>query len=117
MIHSTDFTFELVCSSIEEWHNILQKFTVLPSLSKTELAKKIRDLGLKVIGILETREAARIRNENKLKRARELESIPKKRSRRLEAKVTSFTVQYVDFFSNNGYNSLRKKRNCKKYLI
>lgn len=41
-----------------------------------------------MIAKIKSREAAKLKQEAKLKRAKELEQIPKKRSRRLEAKVS-----------------------------
>jgi hypothetical protein len=64
----------------------VKKFQPSKRTSSKELSTKIREIGLEVVGKLEAREATRVRNEAKLKRAKELELIPKKRSSRLEAK-------------------------------
>ncbi|KAI8884192.1 hypothetical protein K501DRAFT_332858 [Backusella circina FSU 941] len=78
------FTFELVCSNKEEWDKITEKFQ---SLKRTNaLATEIIDISATILSRMEAREAARVRNEAKLKRAQELELLPKKRSRRLEVK-------------------------------
>lgn len=84
LISSTDFTFQLVCSTEQEWHETVKAFQ--NSRKSRELYAKICEIGLEVIAKLEAREATRIKNEAKLKRAKELELIPKKRSSRLEAK-------------------------------
>ncbi|KAI7897782.1 uncharacterized protein BX663DRAFT_490608 [Cokeromyces recurvatus] len=79
-----NFTFELVCSSIEEWHKIVKDFQA--RTSNRDLVTHICKIGLEVIDKLEAREAARLRNEAKLKKIKELELLPRKRSRRLEVK-------------------------------
>ncbi|KAI9486265.1 MAG: hypothetical protein EXX96DRAFT_476219 [Benjaminiella poitrasii] len=81
-----DFTFELVCSTVEDWHEIVKRFQPKNRTSNRELADHICEIGLEVIGKLEAREATRLKNEAKLKRAKELELIPRKRSRRLETR-------------------------------
>ncbi|OBZ83009.1 hypothetical protein A0J61_08940 [Choanephora cucurbitarum] len=87
MLNSRDFTFELVCHSIESWHQTVKIFESTKSKGAAkELGVKICELALEIIGKMEAREAARLRNEAKLKKARELELVPRKRSRRLEVK-------------------------------
>lgn len=82
-----EFTFELVCSTIQEWKDILEKFKPTKRTSNRDLASAISALGREMVAKLEAREENRLRNEAKIKRARELELMPKKRSRRLEVKV------------------------------
>ncbi|KAI8378618.1 hypothetical protein BD560DRAFT_421882 [Blakeslea trispora] len=87
MLNSRDFTFELACSSIESWKQTIKHFESNKSRGAAkELADKICELGHGIIAKMEAREATQIRNEAKLKRARELELVPRKRSRRLEVK-------------------------------
>jgi hypothetical protein len=59
--------------NVEEWHEIVKKFQPSKRTSSKELLTKIREIGLEVVGKLEAPEATRIRNEAKLKRAKELE--------------------------------------------
>ncbi|KAL9548582.1 hypothetical protein MBANPS3_005616 [Mucor bainieri] len=81
-----EFTFELVCSTIQEWKDVIDKFKPTKRTSNKELASAITALGKEVVAKLEAREEYRLKNEAKIKRARELELMPKKRSRRLEVK-------------------------------
>ncbi|KAI8080809.1 uncharacterized protein B0P05DRAFT_539685, partial [Gilbertella persicaria] len=83
MLNQTEFTFQLICYSLESWHNTI---SVFQKETNKELAAKICDLGLEIIRKLEAQEAARLKNEAKSKRAKELESVPRKRSSRLEVK-------------------------------
>lgn len=87
-----EFTFELVCSTIDGWKDTLKKFQSSKRLANKELASAINTLGLEVIASLEAKEEARLRQEAKIKKAKEMELIPKKRSRRLEAKVIAIKV-------------------------
>lgn len=91
----TDFTFELSCSTEEEWHQVIKKFQPSNRTSSKELATKICDIGLIVIGKLEAKAATIARHEAKLRRAKELELIPKKRSRRLEVKVRKKKIGFT----------------------
>ncbi|GAN10273.1 hypothetical protein MAM1_0337c09811 [Mucor ambiguus] len=81
-----EFTFELVCSTAQEWRDVIDKFKPTKRTSNRDLASTITALGKEMIAKLEAREEYRLKNEAKIKRARELELIPKKRSRRLEVK-------------------------------
>ncbi|KAI9354961.1 hypothetical protein BD770DRAFT_391799, partial [Pilaira anomala] len=83
---NSDYTFQLVCSTEEEWHDLIKTFQPSNRTSNKELSGKLIEIGLNVISKLESRKVAKARNEAKLKRTKELELIPKKRSRRLEVK-------------------------------
>ena len=130
MLNSRDFTFELVCHSIESWHQTVKIFESTKSKGAAkELGVKICELALEIIGKMEAREAARLRNEAKLKKARELELVPRKRSRRLEVKVKleflcvcvclRFFVNSLSVLSlmkKQKDKKLRKKRSKEKHL-
>ncbi|GAA5809488.1 hypothetical protein MFLAVUS_002896 [Mucor flavus] len=81
-----DFTFQLVCSTEQEWQDIITAFQPCNRTGNKELCSKIIEIGSQVIHKLEAVKAAKARNEAKLKRSKELELIPKKRSSRLEVK-------------------------------
>ncbi|CAO3614784.1 unnamed protein product [Mucor fragilis] len=81
-----EFTFELACSTIQDWRDMIEKFKPTKRTSNRDLASAISALGREMVAKLEAREEYRLRNEAKIKRARELELMPKKRSRRLEVK-------------------------------
>jgi hypothetical protein len=90
----TDFSFDLICSTTEEWHNLIKKFQPSNRSSNKELASTLCDIGLKAISEFEAREAARqakeaarLKREAKLEKAKKVELLPKKRSSRLEVKV------------------------------
>lgn len=83
---NTDYTFQLVCSTEEEWHDLIKTFQPSNRTSNKELSGKLIEIALNVISKLEYRKVAQARHEAKLKRTKELELIPKKRSRRLEVK-------------------------------
>ncbi|KAL7316978.1 hypothetical protein PS15m_003389 [Mucor circinelloides] len=83
---TSEFTFELMCSTINEWKDTIEKFKPTKRTASRQLASAITALGKEIIAKLEAREEQRLRHEAKMKRARELELIPKKRSRRLEVK-------------------------------
>ncbi|CEG68249.1 hypothetical protein RMATCC62417_04546 [Rhizopus microsporus] len=85
-IKDNQFTFELVCSNLEDWERIVESFRTTKRKTR-ELSEKIIELGEEVIAKIKSREAAKLKQEARLKRAKELEQIPKKRSRRLEAKA------------------------------
>lgn len=89
-----------MCSTIDEWKDTLKKFQSSKRLANKELTSAINTLGLEVIANLEAKEEARLRQEAKIKKAREMELIPKKRSRRLEAKVIAIKVYLECFFLN-----------------
>lgn len=95
---TSEFTFELMCSTINEWKDTIEKFKPTKRTASRQLASAITALGKEIIAKLEAREEQRLRHEAKMKRARELELIPKKRSRRLEVKVS---CQH-DIFLGNG---------------
>ncbi|ORE02591.1 hypothetical protein BCV72DRAFT_265106 [Rhizopus microsporus var. microsporus] len=84
-ITNNQFTFELVCSNLEDWERIVESFRTAKRKAR-ELSEKIIELGEEMIARIKSREAAKLKQEARLKRAKELEQIPKKRSRRLEAK-------------------------------
>ncbi|CEG84504.1 hypothetical protein RMATCC62417_18298 [Rhizopus microsporus] len=84
-ITDNQFTFELVCSNLEDWERIVESFRTAKRKTR-ELPEKIVELGEEIIAKIKSREAAKLKQEARLKRAKELEQIPKKRSRRLEAK-------------------------------
>lgn len=86
MMNTTDYTFQLLCATVEEWHQVVKKFQPSKRAASKELASTLCEIGLEVIAKLESRAAALAKKELKMKRAKELELIPKKRSRRLEAK-------------------------------
>ncbi|RCH89337.1 cat eye syndrome chromosome region, candidate 2 [Rhizopus azygosporus] len=86
-ITDNQFTFELVCSNLEDWERIVESFRTTKRKTR-ELSEKIIELGEEVIAKIKSREAAKLKQEARLKRAKELEQIPKKRSRRLEAKAS-----------------------------
>ncbi|KAG1425078.1 hypothetical protein G6F58_002081 [Rhizopus delemar] len=85
-LKNNQFTFELVCSSLEEWEKIMNRFQPSKKIAPRELSEKIIEIAEKIIGRIKAKEIAKVKQEAKLKRAKELESIPKKRSRRLEVK-------------------------------
>lgn len=87
-----EFTFELVCSTIDGWKDTLKKFQPSKRLANKELASAINTLGSEVIANLEAKEEARLRQEAKIEKAKKMELIPKKRSRRLEAKVIAIEI-------------------------
>lgn len=91
-MNTTYYTFQLLCSTVEEWHEVVKRFQPSKRAASKELASALCDLGLEVIAKLEARAAALAKKELKMKRAKELELIPKKRSRRLEAKVRFYTT-------------------------
>lgn len=91
MMNATDYTFQLLCSNAEEWHGVVKKFQPSNRASSKELSLTLCEIGLEVIGKLEARAASLAKKELRIKRAKELELVPKKRSRRLEAKVTRST--------------------------
>ncbi|CAO3657571.1 unnamed protein product [Mucor hiemalis] len=86
MMNATDYTFQLLCSNAEEWHGVVKKFQPSNRASSKELSLTLCEIGLEVIGKLEARAASLAKKELKIKRAKELELVSKKRSRRLEAK-------------------------------
>ncbi|KAK4520071.1 uncharacterized protein ATC70_008200 [Mucor velutinosus] len=81
-----EFTFELVCSTVQDWRDLVEKFKPTKRTANRELASTITALAKEMIAKLEAREEYRLRNEAKVKRARELELMPRKKSRRLEVK-------------------------------
>ncbi|KAG1552253.1 hypothetical protein G6F51_001342 [Rhizopus arrhizus] len=85
-LKNNQFTFELVCSSLEEWEKIMNRFQPSKKIAPRELSEKIIEIAEKIIGRIKAKEIAKVKQEAKLKRAKELELIPKKRSRRLEVK-------------------------------
>jgi hypothetical protein len=74
-----------VCSSKEDWDNIIKQFQ--PSKRASAISIQINEIGSLVLSKIEAREATRLRNEAKVKKTKELELLPRKRSRRLEVKV------------------------------
>lgn len=81
-----------MCSTIDGWKGTLKRFQPSKRLANKELASAINTLGLEVIASLEAKEEVRLRQEAKIKKAKEMELIPKKRSRRLEAKVIAIKI-------------------------
>ncbi|KAL0141043.1 hypothetical protein V8B55DRAFT_1512522 [Mucor lusitanicus] len=81
-----EFTFELVCATIQDWRDMIEKFKPTKRTSNRDLASAITTLAREMVAKLEAREENRLRHEAKIKRAKELELMPKKRSRRLEVK-------------------------------
>ncbi|KAI8647159.1 hypothetical protein BD408DRAFT_398869 [Parasitella parasitica] len=86
MSDTLGFTFELICSTIEQWKEFIEKLQSVKRASNKGLTKAVVTVGSEVIAKLEAKEEARMKHEAKLKRAIEVELMPKKRSRRLEAK-------------------------------
>lgn len=109
MMNSTDFTFQLVCSTVEGWHDTMKKIT-----KPMKLADAISEVGLKSIAIFESREYTRQSKIKKLQRAKELESVPKKRSSRLEAKVKIDRI-WVYIFTH--CQSLKREPKDRRYWI
>ncbi|KAI8068973.1 hypothetical protein BDF21DRAFT_454578 [Thamnidium elegans] len=85
-IIDTDFTFQLMCSTEQEWQDTITTFQPCNRTGSKELRSKIIEIGSQVIHKLESVKAAKARKEAKLRRSKELELIPKKRSSRLEVK-------------------------------
>ena len=81
-----------MCSTIDGWKDTLKKFQPSKRLANKELASAINTLGSEVIANLEAKEEARLRQEAKIEKAKKMELIPKKRSRRLEAKVIAIEI-------------------------
>ncbi|CEP19650.1 hypothetical protein [Parasitella parasitica] len=81
-----EFSFELVCYTIEQWKETIEKLKSVKRPANKKIAKTVNALGAEVIVEIEAKEKARLAHEAKMKRARELELMPKKRSRRLEVK-------------------------------
>jgi hypothetical protein len=94
-MNSTDFSFDLVCSTAEEWHDMVKKFQPSNRSSSKELASTVCEIGLEAIRILDARETARLRREAKIERAKKVELLPKKRSSRLEVKVVFYLFCYM----------------------
>lgn len=65
----------------------MNRFQPSKKIAPRELSEKIIEIAEKIIGRIKAKEIAKVKQEAKLKRAKELELIPKKRSRRLEVKV------------------------------
>ncbi|KAI8992405.1 hypothetical protein BDB01DRAFT_778365 [Pilobolus umbonatus] len=80
-----DFTFQLVCSTIEEWSDLINKFQHAKGNQK-ELGRNLVEIGSSVILKLRAEETSRLKYEAKIRRMKELELLPKKKSRRLEIK-------------------------------
>lgn len=98
-----DFTFEIACSTAEEWHEMINKLQSPSNQSSStkELASKVLPISSEVISIFEAKEAARLKREAKIQRVKNAELLPKKRSRRLEVKVKIYMGYDVDFFFCN----------------
>ncbi|KAI8372953.1 uncharacterized protein BYT42DRAFT_578699 [Radiomyces spectabilis] len=87
MLNQSEYTFELVCKTAADWREWVDKFSVTSRrVAEKRLAQALQDVGLPIIHKLEKMEADQLRKEAKLKRARELEQMSRKRSRRLEVK-------------------------------
>ncbi|KAG2182475.1 hypothetical protein INT43_007405 [Umbelopsis isabellina] len=88
------YTYELVCSTVEEWQDFLHTYCSdckSTKGSQFELVKSLRAVGEAVIAMLEQREQAKQRRKDRLLKAtlkaQALEMVPKKRSSRLEQKM------------------------------
>ncbi|KAI9260586.1 hypothetical protein BDA99DRAFT_605620 [Phascolomyces articulosus] len=87
MLMGKDYTFELVCDTLETWQECLTRFsTKTRNHNEKALSLEINEIAPQVITKLENRLAAKAREEAKLERLRKLEELPRKRSRRLEIK-------------------------------
>ncbi|KAI9310845.1 hypothetical protein BX666DRAFT_2032557 [Dichotomocladium elegans] len=87
MLSKTDYTFELVCRTADEWREHVAKVSASArGLIDKILAAKLSEIATVVIGRMEALEASRAREEARIKKAEMLEMIPRKRSRRLEEK-------------------------------
>lgn len=110
-----EFTFELVCATIQDWRDMIEKFKPTKRTSNRDLASAITTLAREMVAKLEAREENRLRHEAKIKRAKELELMPKKRSRRLEVKVCVYVLLLLGPTNEQLLPSLMNKPNDKSY--
>ncbi|CAO3589420.1 unnamed protein product [Absidia cylindrospora] len=83
----TDYTFELIATTQDEWQSWMDKFSLNSSKAlERSLAQDLYEHGTVVIQKFETKKAAKLREEAKLERAKKFDMLPKKRSRRIEVK-------------------------------
>ncbi|KAI8146921.1 hypothetical protein BJV82DRAFT_597042 [Fennellomyces sp. T-0311] len=88
IIGDREYTFELVCDTVEGWYACVSRFSV-KTRNHNEKAlglQIVETIGPDVIAKLEAIEAAKAREEARLERLKRIEEMPRKRSRRLEAK-------------------------------
>ncbi|KAF7725022.1 histone acetyltransferase [Apophysomyces ossiformis] len=78
---------EMICETIEDWHKWMAKFsTSSRKPAERELAMQLQQIGSIAVRSLQAQQAAKVRREAKLKRMKEIEVTPRKRSKRLEKK-------------------------------
>ncbi|KAI8086568.1 uncharacterized protein BX664DRAFT_336165 [Halteromyces radiatus] len=83
----TDYTFQLIAKTEEEWRTWMNKFSLdSPKALERHLAENLQEHGSVIIQKIESRRAAKLREEAKLEKARKLDLLPRKRSRRIEVK-------------------------------
>ncbi|CDS13032.1 hypothetical protein LRAMOSA05216 [Lichtheimia ramosa] len=87
LLESTDFTFELVCRTIDDWKELKSQFsTTSRRQAEKALALQLEAIAPEAIHRLEAIQLKKEREEARREKARQLEALPRKRSRRLEAK-------------------------------
>ncbi|CDH50891.1 predicted protein [Lichtheimia corymbifera JMRC:FSU:9682] len=87
LLESTDYTFELVCRTIDDWKELKSRFsTTSRKPAEKALALNLETIVPEAIQRLEALQLKKEREEARRERARQLEALPRKRSRRLEAK-------------------------------
>ncbi|CAO3703231.1 unnamed protein product [Rhizopus stolonifer] len=85
-IQENQFTFELVCSTLEEWEKLLEDLQQKKIFRSKEIVCTISKIGEDVITKIKAKQISQAKREARLLKEKEYESIPKKRSRRLEVK-------------------------------
>ncbi|KAI9490379.1 hypothetical protein BDB00DRAFT_838253 [Zychaea mexicana] len=87
LMRDTDYTFEMVCDTLESWQSCLSRFSVKTrNHNGKALGHTINEIAPQIIAKLEAKQAAKAREEARLEKQRLLEALPRKRSRRLEVK-------------------------------
>ncbi|KAI8336550.1 hypothetical protein BC941DRAFT_502789 [Chlamydoabsidia padenii] len=83
----TDYTFQLLATTTTEWTTWMTKFSNKSSKpAERALASNLHEYGTMMVQKMEAKEAAKLRENAKMERAKQLDMLPRKRSRRIEVK-------------------------------